>query len=80
MHIIIQVLPKARINFSAEKQRELLYRSLRVVPLKLLEQVLPWFVEKLNDAENESFIWNMQLAGLSLFTFYFPCLYNLLVL
>jgi zinc finger protein-like protein len=80
MHIIIQVLPKARINFSAEKQRELLYRSLRVVPLKLLEQALPWFVEKLNDAENESFIWNMQLAGLSLFTFYFPCLYNLLVL
>jgi zinc finger protein-like protein len=50
------------------------------MPLKLLEQVLPWFVEKLNDAESSSFIRNMQLAGLSLFTFYFPCMYNLLVL
>ncbi|GJN15135.1 hypothetical protein PR202_gb02028 [Eleusine coracana subsp. coracana] len=58
-----KVLPKARINFSAEKQRELLYRSLCVMPLKLLEQVIPWFVAKLNDFEAASFLQNMQLAA-----------------
>ncbi|TVT96758.1 hypothetical protein EJB05_58031, partial [Eragrostis curvula] len=57
------VLPKARINFTAEKQRELLYRSLCVMPLKLLEQVIPWFVAKLNDGEAASFLQNMQLAA-----------------
>lgn len=58
-----QVLPKARINFSPEKQRELLYKSLCVMPLKLLERVLPWFVKKLNDVEAVSFLQNIRLAG-----------------
>jgi hypothetical protein len=60
---ITQVLPKARIKFSPEKQRELLYQSLCVMPLKLLERVLPWFIVKLNDAEAVSFLQNMRLAG-----------------
>ncbi|CAD6332947.1 unnamed protein product [Miscanthus lutarioriparius] len=59
----IKVLPKARIKFSPEKQRELLYQSLCVMPLKLLEHVLPWFVVKLNDAEAVSFLQNMRLAA-----------------
>ncbi|PUZ64899.1 hypothetical protein GQ55_3G180100 [Panicum hallii var. hallii] len=58
-----KVLPKARINFSPEKQRELLYKSLCVMPLKLLEHVLPWFVAKLNDAEAVSFLQNMRLGA-----------------
>ncbi|XP_062232064.1 zinc finger protein BRUTUS-like isoform X1 [Phragmites australis] len=58
-----KVLPEARINFSQEKQRELLYRSLCVMPLKLLERVLPWFAAKLNDAEVVYFLQNMQLAA-----------------
>ncbi|KAL5662643.1 hypothetical protein ACJX0J_029768 [Zea mays] len=59
----IKVLPKARIKFSPEKQRELLYQSLCVMPLKLLERVLPWFIVKLNDAEAVSFLQNMRLAA-----------------
>ncbi|KAL6848619.1 hypothetical protein ACP4OV_021202 [Aristida adscensionis] len=58
-----KVLPKARISFSPEKQRELLYRSLCVMPLKLLERVLPWFVAKMNDTEAMSFLQNMRLAA-----------------
>lgn len=33
------------------------------MPLKLLEQVLPWFVLKLDDANGQSFLQNMFLAG-----------------
>ncbi|KAF2322576.1 hypothetical protein GH714_019089 [Hevea brasiliensis] len=36
-----QVLPLARKHFSAKRQRELLYQSLCVMPLKLIECVLP---------------------------------------
>nr|AAT39270.1 putative zinc finger protein [Oryza sativa Japonica Group] len=57
-----KVLPQARIHFSSEKQRELLYKSLCVIPLKLLERVLPWFVSKLNDQDAEAFLQNMFLA------------------
>ncbi|KAF2931979.1 zinc finger protein BRUTUS isoform X1 [Oryza sativa Japonica Group] len=58
-----KVLPQARIHFSSEKQRELLYKSLCVIPLKLLERVLPWFVSKLNDQDAEAFLQNMFLAA-----------------
>ncbi|VAH78894.1 unnamed protein product [Triticum turgidum subsp. durum] len=57
-----KVLPQARVLFSPEKQRELLYRSLCVMPLKLLERVLPWLVSKLSDEEASSFLQNMRLA------------------
>lgn len=49
--------------FSHEKQRELSYRSLCVMPLKLLERVLPWLVSKLSDKQASSFLQNMCLAG-----------------
>ncbi|KAL6620645.1 hypothetical protein ACP70R_035784 [Stipagrostis hirtigluma subsp. patula] len=58
-----KVLPKARTSFSLEKQRELLYRSICVMPLKLLERVIPWFVAKMNDTEAASFLQNMRLAA-----------------
>jgi zinc finger-like protein len=58
-----KVLPQARVLFSPEKQRELLYKSLCVMPLKLLERVLPWLVSKLSDEEASSFLQNMRLAA-----------------
>uniref|UniRef100_A0A0E0C6E5 CHY-type domain-containing protein n=1 Tax=Oryza meridionalis TaxID=40149 RepID=A0A0E0C6E5_9ORYZ len=58
-----KVLPQARMLFSPEKQRELLYKSLCVMPLKLLERVLPWLVSKLSDEEASSFLENMRLAA-----------------
>ncbi|KAM0919555.1 hypothetical protein ACQ4PT_008115 [Festuca glaucescens] len=58
-----KVLPQARIKFSPEKQSELLYKSLCVMPLKLLEQVLPWFVSKLDEANGQSFLQNMFLIA-----------------
>jgi hypothetical protein len=66
------VLPQARVLFSPEKQRELLYKSLCVMPLKLLERVLPWLVSKLSDEEASSFLQNMRLAG-HLFTLVILC-------
>ncbi|RWW63600.1 hypothetical protein BHE74_00029207 [Ensete ventricosum] len=70
------VLPLARLRFSPEKQRKLLFKSLCVMPLKLLECVLPWFVANLSDEEARSFLRNMHLAGwLSscIFILYFCC-------
>ncbi|KAF8696068.1 hypothetical protein HU200_036956 [Digitaria exilis] len=58
-----KVLPQARMLFSLEKQRELSYRSLCVMPLKLLERVLPWLVSKLSDKQASSFLQNMCLAA-----------------
>ncbi|KAL5228336.1 hypothetical protein ABZP36_016601 [Zizania latifolia] len=60
-----KVLPQARMLFSPEKQRELLYKSLCVMPLKLLERVLPWLVSKLSDDEASSFLGNVRLAASS---------------
>jgi zinc finger-like protein len=70
-YLIMKVLPQARIKFSPEKQSELLYKSLCVMPLKLLEQVLPWFVSKLDDANEQSFLQNMFLIGTSLLQIYY---------
>ncbi|XP_010906998.2 zinc finger protein BRUTUS isoform X1 [Elaeis guineensis] len=58
-----EVLPLARKHFSPEKQRQLLYKSMCVMPLKLLERVFPWFVTKLSDDEARSFLQNMYLAA-----------------
>ncbi|KAF3339714.1 RING finger protein C2F3.16 [Carex littledalei] len=59
----MKILPLARMHFSLEKQRELLFKSLCVMPLKLLEQVLPWLVSKLSNEEARSFLQNMHLAA-----------------
>ncbi|MBA0666529.1 hypothetical protein Goklo_002930, partial [Gossypium klotzschianum] len=58
------VLPLARKHFSPQRQRELLYQSLCVMPLKLIECVLPWLVGSLSEEEARSFLQNMNLAGL----------------
>ncbi|CAI9113543.1 OLC1v1014162C2 [Oldenlandia corymbosa var. corymbosa] len=58
-----EVLPLARKLFSFKRQRELLYQSLSVMPLKLIERVLPWFVGKLTEEEARNFLKNLQLAA-----------------
>ncbi|KAJ6822284.1 zinc finger protein BRUTUS [Iris pallida] len=60
-----EVLPLARKHFSLAIQRELLYRSMCVMPLRLLERVLPWFVSKLSHEEARSFLKNMHMAASS---------------
>uniref|UniRef100_A0A7N0TKZ8 Zinc finger protein BRUTUS n=1 Tax=Kalanchoe fedtschenkoi TaxID=63787 RepID=A0A7N0TKZ8_KALFE len=59
----VQVLPLARKHFAHKRQRELLYQSLCVMPLKLIETVLPWFVQSLSEAEATSFLENLQMAA-----------------
>ncbi|KAJ8548283.1 hypothetical protein K7X08_030752 [Anisodus acutangulus] len=58
-----QVLPLARKHFSPKRQRELLYQSLCVMPLRLIECVLPWLVGSLSEEEARSFLQNMHMAA-----------------
>ncbi|CAJ1951937.1 unnamed protein product [Sphenostylis stenocarpa] len=59
----VQVLPLARKHFSFKRQRELLYQSLCMMPLKLIERVLPWLTSSLTENEAQMFLKNMQLAA-----------------
>ncbi|KAK4741522.1 hypothetical protein SAY87_025110 [Trapa incisa] len=59
----VQVLPLARKHFSHQRQRELLYQSLCIMPLKLIESVLPWFIGSLDEVEARSFLLNMHMAA-----------------
>ncbi|KAL5539305.1 hypothetical protein UlMin_045416 [Ulmus minor] len=59
----VQILPLAQKHFSFKKQRELLYQSLCMMPLKLIERVLPWLVGSLTEEEIKSFLRNIQLAA-----------------
>ncbi|XP_021749708.1 zinc finger protein BRUTUS-like [Chenopodium quinoa] len=59
----IQVLPLARKLFSPQRQRELMYQSLCVMPLKLIERVLPWLVRSLSEEEAKCFLKNMHMAA-----------------
>ncbi|KAH1241232.1 Zinc finger protein BRUTUS [Glycine max] len=56
----VQVLPLARKHFSFKRQRELLYQSLCMMPLKLIERVLPWLIRSLTEDEAQMFLKNMQ--------------------
>uniref|UniRef100_A0A7N0RBR3 Zinc finger protein n=1 Tax=Kalanchoe fedtschenkoi TaxID=63787 RepID=A0A7N0RBR3_KALFE len=59
----VQVLPLARKHFSFNKQRELLYQSLCMMPLKLIERVLPWLVGSLTENEARLFLQNLHYAA-----------------
>ncbi|XP_043716175.1 zinc finger protein BRUTUS-like isoform X2 [Telopea speciosissima] len=59
----VQVIPLARKHYSPQKQRELMYQSLCVMPLKLVECILPWLVGSLSEVEARSFLRNMHLAA-----------------
>ncbi|KAK6146853.1 hypothetical protein DH2020_020722 [Rehmannia glutinosa] len=58
-----QVLPLARKHFSRGQQRDLLYQSLCVMPLRLIECVLPWLVGSLSEEEARCFLYNMHMAA-----------------
>ncbi|XP_038724888.1 zinc finger protein BRUTUS-like isoform X1 [Tripterygium wilfordii] len=59
----VQVLPLAQKHFGFERQQELLYQSLCVMPLKLIERVLPWLVGSFTEEEARNFLKNMQSAA-----------------
>ncbi|CAN6451570.1 unnamed protein product [Victoria cruziana] len=59
----LQVLPLAREHFGHKEQRELLYKSLCVMPLRLVERVLPWLVSSLKEQEAKYVLQNMRLAA-----------------
>ncbi|ONK81679.1 uncharacterized protein A4U43_C01F31770 [Asparagus officinalis] len=60
-----EVLPLVRLHLCPEKQRELLYKSICVMPLKFLERAIPWFVATLTEQETKSFLQNIQMAASS---------------
>ncbi|XP_068327431.1 zinc finger protein BRUTUS-like [Pyrus communis] len=59
----LQVLPLARKHFSPKRQRVLMYQSLCMMPLKLIECVLPWLVGSLTEKEASSFLQNLRIAA-----------------
>lgn len=59
----IEVLPLACEHYSVEEQRTLFYQSLRMMPLKLLECVLPWLVAMLSEQESKEMLQDMRLAA-----------------
>ncbi|KAJ0105207.1 hypothetical protein Patl1_19149 [Pistacia atlantica] len=59
----VQVLPLARKHFSFKRQQEVLYQSLCIMPLKLIERVLPWLMGSFTDKEARNFLKNMRSAA-----------------
>lgn len=58
-----EVLPLLEANLCAAEQRAMVWRTLRAMPLRLLERVMPWVAGNLNDDEAEEMLLNMQLAA-----------------
>lgn len=59
----IKVFPLARAYCSTEEQQNLVYQCLRVMPLKLLERVLPWLVASLSEEEAKIMLDHVRLAA-----------------
>ncbi|PON56330.1 43kDa postsynaptic protein [Parasponia andersonii] len=59
----LQIIPLARKNLNVKRQGEILYQSLCLMPLRLIEQVLPWLIGTMNDKEAQDFLNNMHLAA-----------------
>jgi iron-sulfur cluster repair protein YtfE (RIC family) len=57
------VLPLLAAALPAETQREMVWRTLRAMPLRLLERVMPWLVAKLSAAEAEGLTSSLRLAA-----------------
>ncbi|KAI5056021.1 hypothetical protein GOP47_0029542 [Adiantum capillus-veneris] len=58
-----KVFPLARTHCSIEEQQSLVYQSLWVMPLKLLERVLPWLVASLDEEEAKVMLDHIRLAA-----------------
>eukprot|EP00850_Spirogloea_muscicola_P007468 SM000038S14281 [mRNA] locus=s38:50774:57040:+ [translate_table: standard] len=66
LHLLTEeekVLPLARKYCSVEEQRVMVYQSLRVMPLRLLQRVLPWLTARVSEEEAVNMIQNMHLAA-----------------
>ncbi|KAH6558906.1 hypothetical protein KP509_1Z038300 [Ceratopteris richardii] len=59
----MKAFPLLRTHCSIEEQQALVYQSLRVMPLKLLERVLPWLVASLDEKEANDMVNHIHLAA-----------------
>ncbi|CAI5481068.1 unnamed protein product [Closterium sp. Yama58-4] len=57
------VFPLLRQHCSLDEQRQLVYRCLLVMPLRLLERVLPWVMTFVTKEEATEIVENMKLAA-----------------
>ncbi|KAK9866277.1 hypothetical protein WJX84_001775 [Apatococcus fuscideae] len=62
----LEVLPVLMKHLGAAEQRTMMWRSLRAMPLRLLERVMPWVAGKLSEAEEAELLDNMRLAAPSM--------------
>ncbi|KAK9834239.1 hypothetical protein WJX84_003552, partial [Apatococcus fuscideae] len=62
----VEVLPVLMKHLGAAEQRTMMWRSLRAMPLRLLERVMPWVAGKLSEAEEAELLDNMRLAAPSM--------------
>jgi hypothetical protein len=58
-----EVLPLLAATLSAEQQRGIVWHTLRAMPLRLLERVLPWLLSKLSAEDAEGMMTNLQLGA-----------------
>ncbi|GBF95645.1 hypothetical protein Rsub_08627 [Raphidocelis subcapitata] len=57
------VLPLLAAALPPDEQRGMVWRTLRAMPLRLLERVMPWLVAKLSAADAEGLISSLRLAA-----------------
>ncbi|KAI5083971.1 hypothetical protein GOP47_0000140 [Adiantum capillus-veneris] len=59
------VFPLVQKFFSIQEQQTLFFESLRMLPLKVLEKVLPWFASILSDKDLKDMLQNIKHGGLA---------------
>eukprot|EP00891_Asterochloris_glomerata_P008539 jgi/Astpho2/8539/Aster-05573 len=62
-HEEADVLPLLEKHLCAAEQRAMVWRTLRGMPLRLLERVMPWVAASLTSEEAAELVTNMQLAA-----------------
>ncbi|WIA41165.1 hypothetical protein OEZ86_004781 [Tetradesmus obliquus] len=58
-----EVLPLLAAALSPEQQRGMVWHTLRAMPLRLLERVLPWLLSKLSAEDAEGMMTNLRLGA-----------------
>ncbi|KAF8062684.1 zinc finger protein BRUTUS-like [Scenedesmus sp. PABB004] len=58
-----QVLPLLAARLGPDAQRGMVWHTLRAMPLRLLERVLPWLLSKLSDEDAEGMLSNLRLGA-----------------
>ncbi|KXZ51428.1 hypothetical protein GPECTOR_12g390 [Gonium pectorale] len=57
------VFPLLEANLCEAQQRALVYRTIRAMPLRLLERVMPWVVGRLDNAAADALLSNIRLGA-----------------